>query len=379
MAARLTRAKRKIVTRRHPVRGARRRRRCPSRLDAVAQTSPTSPSPPATRPAPGPTLLRAELAGEAIRLVRVALELRPDEPVLRGPARADAAPALAPRRPRRRRRRGWCCCPTRTARAGTTTRSTRRSPCSTPMPRRPPPRSPGYASRPWSRPSTPPRRRLATPMGPDRRALRRAGGARPVAGVGSPAPSPSPRRDGPAAGLAALDGLDAALPHSHRLPAVRGELLARAGDAAAAGRGTRPRDRAVRRTTGAAEHLTAADSRLLRRTRDRQAEQGDGADREQRPPPVHAVDADDSPTGHEPQSAAGEHAHEHRQPRRWGRRVVAARRLEPAEHGDEAQRHCTEPTSHQTGRVSHQPRPNGSTPSPNPPSSTDVPIPTPSP
>jgi RNA polymerase sigma-70 factor (ECF subfamily) len=35
---------------------------------------------------------------------------------------------------------------------------------------------------------------------------------------------------GPQAGLAALDGLDAELPHSHRLPAVRAELLTRAGD-----------------------------------------------------------------------------------------------------------------------------------------------------
>jgi RNA polymerase sigma-70 factor (ECF subfamily) len=34
---------------------------------------------------------------------------------------------------------------------------------------------------------------------------------------------------GPAAGLALLHDLDAALPHHHRLPAVRGELLARAG------------------------------------------------------------------------------------------------------------------------------------------------------
>ena len=41
-------------------------------------------------------------------------------------------------------------------------------------------------------------------------------------------------RDGPVAGLAALDDLDDALPHSHRLPAVRGELLARAGKNAAA-------------------------------------------------------------------------------------------------------------------------------------------------
>ena len=42
--------------------------------------------------------------------------------------------------------------------------------------------------------------------------------------------------DGPAAGLALLAGLDADLPRSHRLPAVRGELLLRCGetDAAAA-------------------------------------------------------------------------------------------------------------------------------------------------
>lgn len=36
--------------------------------------------------------------------------------------------------------------------------------------------------------------------------------------------------DGPAAGLDVLDGLDAALPHSHRLAAVRADLAARAGD-----------------------------------------------------------------------------------------------------------------------------------------------------
>ena len=59
-------------------------------------------------------------------------------------------------------------------------------------------------------------------------------------------------RDGPRAGLAALDDLDAALPHSHRLPAVRGELLARAGDARRGRRGARRRDRAVRATTSSA-------------------------------------------------------------------------------------------------------------------------------
>lgn len=40
--------------------------------------------------------------------------------------------------------------------------------------------------------------------------------------------------DGARAGLVLLDGLDELLPHSHRLPAVRGELLARAGDVDAA-------------------------------------------------------------------------------------------------------------------------------------------------
>jgi RNA polymerase sigma-70 factor (ECF subfamily) len=40
--------------------------------------------------------------------------------------------------------------------------------------------------------------------------------------------------DGPRAGLALLEGLDEALPLSHRVPAVRGELLARAGDVDAA-------------------------------------------------------------------------------------------------------------------------------------------------
>jgi RNA polymerase sigma-70 factor (ECF subfamily) len=39
---------------------------------------------------------------------------------------------------------------------------------------------------------------------------------------------------GPRAGLEALDGLDEELPHSHRLPAVRAELLGRAGDTDAA-------------------------------------------------------------------------------------------------------------------------------------------------
>ena len=70
-------------------------------------------------PGSGADVLRADVAGEAIRLVRV---LRGTccraGPGGRRAARADAAPALAARRPRRRTA-GWCCCPTRTAGAGT--------------------------------------------------------------------------------------------------------------------------------------------------------------------------------------------------------------------------------------------------------------------
>jgi RNA polymerase sigma-70 factor (ECF subfamily) len=40
--------------------------------------------------------------------------------------------------------------------------------------------------------------------------------------------------DGPTAGLRLLEGLDDALPGSHRVPAVRGELLARQGDTSGA-------------------------------------------------------------------------------------------------------------------------------------------------
>ncbi len=69
-------------------------------------------------------------------------------------------------------------------------------------------------------------------------------------------------RDGPRAGLAALDDLDAALPHSHRLPAVRGELLARAGDDAAA---VEALDVAIARCANDVEreHLTRRRQQLL--------------------------------------------------------------------------------------------------------------------
>ncbi len=80
MAARLTRAKRKIVTAGIPfaVPGADQ---LPSRLEVVAQTAYLAFTA-GYAPGSGPDLLRAELAGEAVRLVRVVLDLRPGEPVL---------------------------------------------------------------------------------------------------------------------------------------------------------------------------------------------------------------------------------------------------------------------------------------------------------
>ena len=56
---------------------------------------------------------------------------------------------------------------------------------------------------------------------------------------------------GPSAGLALLDGLDDALPRHHRLPAVRAELLVRAGDLCVGGRRVRARPRPGHQRRGA--------------------------------------------------------------------------------------------------------------------------------
>ena len=68
---------------------------------------------------------------------------------------------------------------------------------------------------------------------------------------------------GPAAGLALLDGLDDALPRHHRLPAVRAELLVRAGDPQAA---ATEYERALALVTNEAErtHLTTRLASLPR-------------------------------------------------------------------------------------------------------------------
>jgi len=81
MAARVTRGKRKIVTAGIPF-GVPDATALPERLGVVAQVAYLAFTA-GYAPGSGPDLLRADLSGEAVRLVRVTLALRPDEPVLR--------------------------------------------------------------------------------------------------------------------------------------------------------------------------------------------------------------------------------------------------------------------------------------------------------
>jgi predicted RNA polymerase sigma factor len=80
MAARITRAKKKVVTAGIPF-AVPAPDDLPERLETVAQTAYLAFTA-GYAPGSGPDLLRAELAGEAIRLVRVVLALRPGEPAL---------------------------------------------------------------------------------------------------------------------------------------------------------------------------------------------------------------------------------------------------------------------------------------------------------
>ncbi|MGH3345470.1 MAG: RNA polymerase sigma factor [Nocardioides sp.] len=80
MAARITRAKKKVVTAGIPF-AVPATEDLPERLETVAQTAYLAFTA-GYAPGSGPDLLRAELAGEAIRLVRVVLALRPGEPAL---------------------------------------------------------------------------------------------------------------------------------------------------------------------------------------------------------------------------------------------------------------------------------------------------------
>jgi predicted RNA polymerase sigma factor len=80
MAARITRAKKRIVGAGIPF-AVPDASVLPDRLDVVAQTAYLAFTA-GYSSGTGPDLLRAELSGEAIRLVRVVLGLRPDEPAL---------------------------------------------------------------------------------------------------------------------------------------------------------------------------------------------------------------------------------------------------------------------------------------------------------
>ena len=80
MAARITRAKKRIVGAGIPF-AVPDASVLPGRLDTVAQTAYLAFTA-GYAPGNGPDLLRADLSGEAIRLARVVLGLRPDEPAL---------------------------------------------------------------------------------------------------------------------------------------------------------------------------------------------------------------------------------------------------------------------------------------------------------
>ncbi len=233
MAARLTRGKRKIVTAGIPY-AVPDAADLPARLDAVAQTAYLAFTA-GYAPGSGPDLVRVGLAGEAVRLVRVTLAQCPDEPVLlallallllqhsRRDARVDPAGRLVllPDQDRSR----WHHDEIAEA-VGLLERM------------------PGPAAAPLAESY-----RLQALVAAEHATAATASETRwdviceRYAELVALNPSPSVRlaaavalaeRDGPRAGLAALADLDAEMPHSHRLPAVRGELLARDGEDAAA-------------------------------------------------------------------------------------------------------------------------------------------------
>jgi RNA polymerase sigma-70 factor (ECF subfamily) len=77
-AARITRAKKKVVAAGIPF-AVPAADRMSQRLETVAQTGYLAFTA-GYAPGSGPDLLRADLAGEAVRLIRVTRDLRPDEP-----------------------------------------------------------------------------------------------------------------------------------------------------------------------------------------------------------------------------------------------------------------------------------------------------------
>jgi predicted RNA polymerase sigma factor len=261
VAARITRGKRKIVAAGIPF-GVPDAAALPERLEVVAQVAYLAFTA-GYAPGRGPELLRADLSGEAVRLVRVTAAMRPDEPVLRAllallllqHSRRDARVApdgslvLLPDQDRTR----W-----HLAEVTEALELLRGMPAP-----------------------------LASPLAESYRLQALVAAEHATAATASDTrwdrvcehyaalvalnPSPAARlaaavalaeRDGPGAGLAALDGLDAELPRSHRLPAVRGELLARAGEREAA---VSALDVAIRRCENDVEraHLLRRREQLL--------------------------------------------------------------------------------------------------------------------
>jgi predicted RNA polymerase sigma factor len=231
MAARITRAKKRIVGAGIPF-AVPDADVLPERLGIVAQTAYLAFTA-GYSPGTGPDLLRAEQSGEAIRLVRVVLGLRPDEPALvallalmllqhsRRDARvSDGRLVLLADQDRTR----W-----HHDEIAEATRLLARQQLSGPL-------TPLAAS--YVLQARIAAEHATAPSAEDTRWDRVVGWYDVLLQV---APSPAARlaravavaeQHGPAAGLDALEGLE--LPQSHRPAAVRAELLSRAGDVDAA-------------------------------------------------------------------------------------------------------------------------------------------------
>jgi len=233
MAARLTRGKRKIVTAGIPF-GVPDATALPERLGVVAQVAYLAFTA-GYASGSGPDLLRADLSGEAVRLVRVTLALRPDEPVLqallallllqhsRRDARVDPGGRLVllPDQDRTR----W-----HLDEVSEALDLLERMPAAVTSPLAESYRLQAYVAAEHATAVTAAETRWDRICGHYDALV----ALNPSPAVRLAAAVALAERDGPRAGLDALDELDAALPHSHRLPAVRGELLARAGEPAAA-------------------------------------------------------------------------------------------------------------------------------------------------
>jgi RNA polymerase sigma-70 factor (ECF subfamily) len=233
VAARITRGKRKIVTAGIPF-GVPDTSVLPDRLGVVAQVAYLAFTA-GYAPGSGPDLVRAELAGEAVRLVRVTLALCPDEPVLRAllallllqHSRRDARVdddgrlVLLPDQDRLR----W-----HLDEVAEALDLLQGMPVERTSPLAEVYRLQAYVAAEHATAVT------ASDTRWDRICEHYAAlvALNPSPAVRLAAAVAVAERDGPRAGLLALDDLDDALPGSHRLPAVRGELLARAGDRAAA-------------------------------------------------------------------------------------------------------------------------------------------------